>query len=414
MGVKLKTIFTTFINSIKAKFVKVWTLFKLYTNADFIKNRVLIKIKEFFSRLLDVKPKDKDDYYTLLGWMISKKLAFAIVIFLGVFSMTYIVIMKPLNIMGSSKGGDGIPTYKYDSIPLRFHSGQVKILGKSGYLAYVGDIKDGVVKGTGKLYDKSGRLVYEGEFDKSMYNGTGKRYYENQALWYEGEFVDNEFSGTGILYRENGVKEYAGEFQGNSKNGSGELFDQSGKLVFNGDFRNGSLLYSEFPGKSASEVFKIYTGSRIIYISDKEFGIWMQDINVVCYGANGEDKLDEEYNVEGVFVLESEFSVQNSRLSGITQIKSYMGESVYEGNTNLTVMECVVVNQLIENGNQDFERIEINSDSAFSDVVNITDYDKTKEIYIYTFENNGLLYTFYCRHRDGEFAFWKCEKEVLK
>ncbi len=229
---KLKKVFDIFINAIKAKFVKVWTFLKLCTNPDFIKNKVLIRIKEFFNRLFDIKPKDKSDYYTFLGWMISKKLAFAIVIFFGVISMTYIVVMKPLNIMGSADGAEGIVTYKYDSVPLRFHSGPVKILGNSGYLAYVGNIKNGVVKGNGKLYDKDGRLVYEGEFDRNMYNGKGKRYYENETLWYEGEFVDNEFSGSGVLYRENGIKEYVGEFLGDSQNGSGELYDESGKLVF--------------------------------------------------------------------------------------------------------------------------------------------------------------------------------------
>ncbi len=135
----------------------------------------------------------------------------------------------------------------------------------------------------------------------------------------------------------------------------------------------------------------------------------MQDINVIYNGINEENKLDEEYNVESVFVLESTFPAQKTSLSDITQIKAYMGKPVYEGNTNLTVMECITVNQLIEKGDLDFERIEIESDSPFSDMVDIIDYDKTKEIYIYTFENNGLLYTFYCKNRDGKFAFWKCE-----
>lgn len=356
-----------------------------------------------------IKPRNQNDYYTVFGWMISKRLAFAIVIFLGAISITYIVIMKPLNIMGSSRQGAVGITYRYNSIPLRFYSGQVKILGKSGYLAYEGNIKDGVVTGMGKLYGKAGNLIYEGEFDKNMYNGTGKLYYDNEVLRYEGGFIDNEFSGSGTLYRENGIKEYTGDFLQNEKNGTGELFDESGNLVFTGNFSNGKILYSDFLGKTAGEISKLYSGSRIVYTDDREFGIGMPDINAVYWGMSGADKLNDEYTVGGVLVLESAFWIQKNTFTRIAQMKEYFGEPIYEGNTNLTLMECVVVNQLIDKGSGDFEKIEMKNDSSFTDMVHVTEYDKTREIYIYTFQNNGLLYTFYCTEKNEKFFFWKCE-----
>ena len=64
---------------------------------------------------------------------------------------------------------------------------------------------------------------------------------------------------------------------------------------------------------------------------------------------------------------------------------------------------------MIDLGKREFEKIEIKSDSSIKDVIEVMDYDKTREIYIYSFENNGLLYTFYCMEKEGRFAFWKCE-----
>ena len=405
----MRSVLISFINMIREKLVKALTLLWLYTNPQYVKNHLLVRIKKFLTNLLDIKPKNEDDYYTILGWMVSRKLAFAIVIFLGIICMIYIAGMKPVNILGNAGEGSGVLTYHYDSVPLRFHSGQVRILGKSGYLAYEGSMKDGVVEGTGKLYAKEGNLVYEGEFSGNMYNGTGKRYYDNQMLWYEGGFTDNEFSGTGILYRDNGVKEYEGEFSENEKNGTGKVFDESGNLIYDGNFSNGELLYSDFPGKTSQEIAKIYTGSKIVYTTEDEFGVGMPDIQAAYWGISGENTLDEVYTAGGIFVLKDTFQIRKNTYTTIPRIKEALGEPLYEGNTNLTLMECVVVNQLIDMGNRDFERIEIKSDSAYSDMVQVTDYDKTREIYIYSFEDNGLLYTFYCAEKEGRFAFWKCE-----
>ncbi|MCI8669805.1 MAG: hypothetical protein HFI34_09860 [Lachnospiraceae bacterium] len=398
-----------YINIVREKFAKILAFIWTYTNPRYVKEHLLIRIKKFLTGLLDVKPRDKDDYYTVFKWMVSKKLAFAVVVFLGLVCIVYITGMKPVNIMGNSGKDSGILTYRYDAVPLRFHSGQVRILGKSGYRAYEGSMKDGVVEGKGNLYGKEGNLVYSGEFAQNMYNGTGKRYYNNQMLWYEGEFKDNEFSGTGVLYRDNGVKEYEGEFSESEKNGTGKLFDESGNPVFTGNFSSGELLYSDIPGKTTQEISDMYTGERIVYSSGQEFGVVMPDIQALYWGISGEDTLEETYRAGGVIVFKDTFCLQKRRFTTIPGIREYLGEPVYEGNTNLTLMECVAVNLLVDSGNREFEKIEMKSDSSFRDVIEVTDYDKTREIYIYSFENNGLLYTFYCTEKEGRFVFWKCE-----
>lgn len=398
-----------YINIVREKFTKILALLWIYTNPRYVKEHLLIRIKKFLIALLDIKPRDKDDYYTVFGWMVSRKLAFAAVIFLGLVCIVYIAGIKPVNIMGNSGKDGGVLTYRYDAVPLRFHSGQVRILGRSGYRAYEGSMKDGTVEGTGNLYGKEGNLVYSGEFDNNMYNGTGKRYYDNGMLWYQGEFKDNEFSGTGVLYRDNGVKEYEGEFSENQKNGVGKLFDESGNPVFTGNFCYGELLYSDIPGKTTQEISDMYTGERIVYSSEQEFGVGMPEIRALYWGISGEDTLEGSYRAGGVIVLKDSFCLQKKRFTGIPEIREYLGEPVYEGNTNLTLMECAAVNLLVDSGGREFERIEIKSDSSFKDVIEVTDYDKTAETYIYSFENNGLLYTFFCTEKEGRFAFWKCE-----
>lgn len=403
----MKSVLNTFLNVIKAKLSKFSTYIKLYTDPKFIKNKVLLKIKDFFLNLLNVKPKNKDDYYTVFRWMISKKLVFLITIFFGVVSITFIIAMKPMNIMGNFQSDEAsILTYRYDSLPLRYHTGQVKILGKADYLAYMGEVKDGVVKGKGKLFNKEKCLVYEGEFDNNMYNGIGKRFYENQSIWYEGEFVDNEFSGNGILYRENGTKEYEGNFQNGEMNGSGKLFDESGNQLIEGNFLDNNLNYNEFLGKTTQELSQIYTGKIIVYTDNVEFGIAMPAIDVVYDTTASENAVDETYTVQQVFIMKDKIKINNKELSNIDEIKAYYGETIYEGNTNLIFMECVTVNLLIDMGITELEPIEMKSDLPFSDVVNVTYYDKAKEIYIYTFKDNGLLYTFYSTNRNGDFSFY--------
>ena len=196
-------LFTVLISTIKSRFSAITSKLKLWTSWNFIRSRIITKIRQFFAKLFDVKPKDKDDYYTVFRWMISKKLAYSAVIILGVVSIWYIVSVKSTF---ANLGDSGpIRTYKYNSMQLRMAKDKVKILGKSGYLAYEGDVDKGYVTGNGTLYGLEGNLVYQGQFEKNKYEGVGKYYYENGNLCYEGDFHDNLFEGVGRQYRESGA-----------------------------------------------------------------------------------------------------------------------------------------------------------------------------------------------------------------
>ena len=83
----------TKLSSWKAK-IKQWT------EPEFIKSVLLAKLQAFFQSLFDVKPKDRNDYYVFFSWMISKKLAFSLVVLLGLGSLFLITLFHPLEGIG--------------------------------------------------------------------------------------------------------------------------------------------------------------------------------------------------------------------------------------------------------------------------------------------------------------------------
>ena len=146
-----------FKTSIQAKLSPFLTKTKMWLTPSYLKNRVLQKIRKAFLDMMDIKPKDKNDYYVVGNWLIGKKLAYVLILIVFICGTAYIGMSLPeLNYKESS-----YPAYKYNAVALKFKSDKVCILGKSGYKAYVGDVDKGVVSGQGTLYNKAGNIVYE-------------------------------------------------------------------------------------------------------------------------------------------------------------------------------------------------------------------------------------------------------------
>ena len=202
-------LFRVLLASAKAKITPFVTKVKMWTSWNFIRTRGISKIRDFFTALLDVRPRHKRDYYSVFGWLVSKRLAMAVLVVIGVLSIYY---LYSIHSTLTSARAEGIKTYDYDSVMLRFADEKVRIRGKSGYLAYEGDVKGGAVTGYGTLYNPAGTVVYQGNFDMNMYQGNGTRYYDSGILMYSGNFQENLFDGNGKLYRENGSLAYEGEF----------------------------------------------------------------------------------------------------------------------------------------------------------------------------------------------------------
>lgn len=405
----MNSLFQGFINALKVKITPVWTKIRLLTSPSYLKGEVLRRLIQYFRELTDIRPKDKHDYYGLFGWLVSKRLAFLVVITIGMLSAFYITIVQPLSTFTSSE--NGIKTYDYDSIPLRFTEGSVKILAKSKYVAYEGQVKDGLANGMGILYRKDGSMVYEGQFENSEFHGTGTSYYPSGQVQYVGAFQHNIYSGEGKLYRENGTLEYQGSFLDGKKEGEGTLYDSGNNKVYVGNFSNGNLQYSDFLGKNTAEANSMYVGDKTIFTNEEYFVVEMSDIDALYYGMQNEENIQDEVVIEGVYVLKDTFAYGGKELENVAEIKQIMGETIYEGNTYVIMPEAVAVHIMNRTGDGDFPNIIGDFEYFLTDAVNVNDYDEGYTLYIYTFVQDGMRYTFFCNDRSGEFSMYSIEKE---
>lgn len=405
----MNRLFQGFLNALKARIVPLWTKIRLFTNPSYLKGEVLRRMIQFFRKMTDVRPRNKNDYYGFFGWLVSKRLAFLLVVSIGMLSAFYVTVVQPLSAFTESE--NGVKTYSYRSVPLRFTEGRVRILGKSKYLAYEGNVEKGAATGMGILYRKDGSTVYEGQFEKNEFHGTGTSYYPTGQVQYTGAFQHNVYCGTGRLYRENGSLEYEGEFLEGKKDGAGTLYDGGNNKVFNGNFSKGNLLYTDFLGKSTGDAAKLYTGRKTVYTDEEYFVLDMPDISGLIYGLQGQENLQDAVMVEGVYVLQDGFAYGEREYTNIAEIAQLLGDAVYEGNTYLTTPDAVAIHVLNQT------KAALNGDvtgewnAYLADAVTVDSFDVGYSVYIYTFVQEDLRYTFFCKDRSGSFSMYLIEKQ---
>lgn len=399
-------LFQTLITTLKSRITPLVTKIRLWTSRNYIRTRLISGIRVFFTSVFHVRPRHKKDYYEILGWLVSKRLAFAIVVVVGVLSIYYLL---NVNYVMQSVQTEGIKTYSYNSIQLRFVSGKVRINGKSGYLAYEGDVEKGTVTGFGTLYNPQGNVVYQGNFDKNMYQGTGALYFSDGTLRYSGDFTRNLFDGLGKLYRENGSLAYDGEFALGKKEGRGILYDTGGNQIYNGNFSRDELVYSDLLGKTMSEAAKAYTGARVLYEDDENYAVALEDISAMYLGQDNSQTLNGERTVEQVAVLKGSFPAGGAECTTIAELRRYFGPVIYEGNSEVTMLEAVAINRLTSSNRG--AAVEMDTTSVYDDYIQVNDWDNSYVVYLYSFERHGLVYTFICNDRDVGFSFYMIERE---
>lgn len=395
------------MTTIKAKLMPVLNKLKLMTNKSFLKNKLLVRVRNFFFRLFDVRPRDEGDYYPFLGWAVSRRLAMAAVAAVSILCIGFLWSSRP----DRTESDNPYKAYRYNSLMLKFTTGKVQILGKSGYTAYIGDVEGGTVKGRGTLYGPEGSLVYDGEFDANAYNGTGK-YYENARLRYEGEFKDNLYEGEGKLYRENGALWYEGSFHLGHMSGKGTLYDAFQTPVYQGRFQDDRIVYQELIGKKSEEISQMYTGAREIITAEGLYEVYMKDIGAIYFGEDAANTLEEEFTVRGVYVLQGQVCLDGKVAEDIPQVKEYLGEPVYEGNTYLEAEDEIALNRACELAGENvlYGRAGYRERSLYDDVTEAGDFDGTYQAYIYMYENEGIIYTFFCKDKDEGFDFYRMEE----
>jgi len=400
-------LFKVLITSAKAKITPLVTRIKMWTSWNFIRTHLISSIRDFFTSLFNVRPRHKKDYYELFGWLISRRLAFAVIVVLGVLSLCCLFSVH--SVLPSAKT-ESVKTYNYDSILLRFADEKVRIRGKSGYLAYEGQVKNGSVTGYGTLYNPEGVVVYQGNFDRNKYQGQGTRYYDDGTMMYTGNFEQNLFEGSGKLYRASGTLAYDGEFALGKKNGQGKLYDSGGNLIYTGGFSQDTLLYSELLGKTVSEVSGAYAGKRTLYEGEEDFVVLLEDIDAMYLGEEEEDTLDGERIVQQVLVLKNTFPAAGPDCGTIGELRDYFGEEDYAGNAAITLAEAVGVAQMAARGNGFRREVELETTSEYEDYCQVNRYDEDYVIYLYSFHRDGLIYNFICQDKEEGFSFYTIEQ----
>lgn len=393
----------------KAKITPLVTKFRQITSGNFIRTRLVSKIRQFFVMIFDVRPKNKKDYYEVFGWLVSKKLAYAVVVVIGVLSMIYLVSIRSMYLPQKQEGG--IKTYDYNDVMLRFAKGNVRILGKSGYLAYEGEVEKGGVTGYGNLYGVDGTLLYQGNFEQNQYEGSGVQYYADGTMHYKGNFSGNLYEGNGKLYRENGTLAYDGEFARGMKEGTGKLYAAGDKPVYEGSFSRDQLVYSALLGKSTAEVAQAYSGSRVIYRNDNEFTVLMPDIQALYVGVTDEESLEDQVMVDSIYVLKDTITLGNRQCTTINELREVFGDEVYEGNSIVTLPEAVAINTLNQQKQTMNGSVEMETTDEYTDVITVNGIQEDYPVYLYSFRKDGLLYTFVCSDKNDTFSFYSIMSE---
>lgn len=402
----MKNLLNMLLTTVKTKVMPLWLKLRMWTSTAFLRSKVLNAVREFFSNLLDVRPRDKRDYYPIFRWLVSKRLAFVLVVGSGIVSAIYISSMLPVR----QTGGSETPTYKYRSLPLKFQSGAVNILGKGGYLAYTGEISNGTANGQGTLYAPDGSIVYEGDFSDSKYNGSGTLYYENGTPRYVGGFTDNQYNGVGSSYRPSGVMEYSGDYVSGLRSGTGTLYNSVGSQIFHGSFLNDAIVYQSFLDRPTSEVSQLYGGKTQVYQTGSEYCAALPEINAVYSVKDGSDTLENEWTVDRIYVLRNSVPLQSGTCSTLRQLTAALGEPIYFGTAWVDLPEAVAWNQLAAQQPEDLPPVEMTIETAFENVFNVTEYDQDFQVYLYTFQEEGLFYTFYFTGAgESEFVMYAIE-----
>lgn len=389
----MNSLFNTLITAVRAKFKKLYTKLRYWLQPAYWTKKLTTLFRKFFSTVFNVKPKDKKDYYPMLRWLVSKRLAFAIVIVLGVVSLFYLYTTLPDNFFSGES--TSISTYKYNAIPLKFYEGTVRILAEDGYLAYEGEVADAQCIGTGTLYNAQGGKVYEGDFANDKYNGVGTLYYNSGAVRYIGDFVDNVYQGTGTAYRSTGAVEYTGDFISGYRNGQGTLYNATAKEIYSGTFLMDDIVYAEFLDKSTTTVAQMYTGATEVYSTDYEYAVTMSEIDAVYSATDGSASLDGNWIVDGIYVLSSDFPVAADSLTTINQLTAYFGTPDYFGVAWVNLPEAVTLNLLAKSNPDLLGSVSMSMTTPYQGVNTVQGYDQDHQVYIYTYIQDGLLYTFY-------------------
>lgn len=137
----------------------------------------------------------------------------------------------------------------------------------------------------------------------------------------------------------------------------------------------------------------------------------MPDIGAIYYGKNGNENLEGNINVEGVYVLSESFAYSGETYQNIYEVQEILGDAVYEGNAYITMPEAVAIHVLNEKGNEFYGDVKGIWNENLADVIEVEKYDAEYTFYLYTYVKDNLRYTFFAKDRTGVFSMYSIEQE---
>ncbi len=235
------SLFKRITTAVTSPFRKLLTSFMRLFNVNIWTAKIIKPLTKFVKQALNLKPKSKEEYYTVGRFLVFKKVFLVIVIVAcaGIF-LYFTMFADPVQTSPTvATPAVTSENFDFDDMAVKDYTGVANIISSTGEVVYTGNIESGVVQGTGTLHNRDGIKVYEGEFAENKYEGMGVKYFENGAQQYVGQFSNNLYHGEGNMYYADGVLQYSGMFANGEFAGEGELYNQEGTLLYTGNFLGG-------------------------------------------------------------------------------------------------------------------------------------------------------------------------------
>ena len=148
-----------------------------------------------------------------------------------------------------------------------------------------------------------------------------------------------------------------------------------------------------------------------LYEDEDNFAVILEDIDAMYTGWGDSQTLDDEMSVDRVLVCKDSFGAGGKVLTTVEELKKFFGTEDYQGNSEVNMPEAVAINWMADNRNSGQKKVEMELSTEYDDYLVVEDFDVAYTVYIYSFRRDGLIYTFICQDRGGEFSFYSIEKE---
>lgn len=120
--------------------------------------------------------------------------------------------------------------------------------------------------------------------------------------------------------------------------------------------------------------------------------------------------VEDEPVISQVYVLNSELIYGQTVISSLNDLTKVMGEPEFQGNTYITLPEAVAVELINQKGNPLNIDTQLETAAVYDEVQTVKSYRTMSEIYLYVYQTDDLIYTFFCEDRNTPFFMYMIEQ----